>query len=174
MHNQTNSRLDTAAYVVLGIVLFLAPIFFIPSLSVPFALGKASLILYGTAIALVLWMIARLKDGVFQAPKSWFYASSLLVAVVYLVSALVSGNSAASLGGQAFELGTASFIIASLVFFALVPLLAKSKEKIFYGYVALLASFIVTGLFHALRFIFECSHLLQPISWVNGTISRYS
>ncbi|PJE73915.1 MAG: hypothetical protein COV01_03685 [Candidatus Taylorbacteria bacterium CG10_big_fil_rev_8_21_14_0_10_41_48] len=159
MHNQTNSRLDTAAYVVLGIVLFLAPIFFIPSLSVPFALGKASLILYGTAIALVLWMIARLKDGVFQAPKSWFYASSLLVAVVYLVSALVSGNSAASLGGQAFELGTASFIIASLVFFALVPLLAKSKEKIFYGYVALLASFIVTGLFHALRFIFGADFL---------------
>jgi Tfp pilus assembly protein PilF len=147
------SRLETAAYIVLSLVLFFAPIFFIPSLSVPFALGKSGLLLYGTALALVLWMVARLKDGVFEAPKSWFYASSLLVAVTYLVSALVSGNRGVSLSGQAFELGTASFIIASLVFFALIPLLAKSKEKIFYGYVALLGSFLVTGIFHALRFM---------------------
>ena len=148
------SRLDTAAYIVLGIVFFLAPIFFIPSLSVPFTLGKSALLLYGTALALVLWMIARLKDGVFEAPKSWFYVSSGLVAVAYLVSALVSGNPGASLGGELFELGTASFIIASLVFFALMPLLAKTKERIFSGYIALIASFVVTGLFHALRFMF--------------------
>jgi len=153
------SRLDTAAYVVLGIVLFLAPIFFIPSVSIPFALGKSSLLLYGTAIALVLWMVARLKDGIFQAPKSWFYASSLLVALSYLVSALVSGNRAVSLGGQAFELGTAAFIIASLVFFALVPLLVKTKERIFSGYLALLAAFLVTGLFHVLRFAFGSDFL---------------
>jgi tetratricopeptide (TPR) repeat protein len=147
------SRLDTTAYIVLSLVLFLAPIFFIPSFSVPFTIGKSGLLLYGTALAFVLWMVARLKDGVFEAPKNWFYASSGLVAVTYLVSALVSGNREFSLSGQAFELGTASFIIGSLVFFALIPLLAKSKEKIAYGYYALLGSFLITGLFHALRFV---------------------
>ncbi len=148
------SRLDKVAYAILALTLFLSPFFFIPSTLVPFALAKSALPLYGTAIALVLWMVARLKDGVFEAPKSWFYASSGLVAIAYLISALLSANPATSLSGQSFELGTAAFIVTSFVFFALFPLLAKTKERVFSGYMALVGSFIVIGFFHALRFMF--------------------
>lgn len=150
----STSRLDTIAYAVLLLTVFLVPFFFIPSLVVPFGLSKSALVLYGTAISLVLWMIARLKDGVFEMPKNWLYASSLLVAVTYLLSALFSDNPDLSLSGSSFEFGTASFIVASFVLFALVPILVRTKERLFMSYVALLGSFVVVGLFHLIRFIF--------------------
>ncbi|HEU0081114.1 MAG TPA: tetratricopeptide repeat protein [Candidatus Paceibacterota bacterium] len=146
-------RLDKISFVVLQVVLFFAPVFFIPSLSVPFQTGKSSVILYGIVLALALWLVARLKDGVFSIPKTWLYAAAGILAVVYAVAALVSGNHGASLSGQGFELGTLAFFLPSLVLFLLVPLVTRSEKEVFYSYTTLIASFLVVGLFHLARFV---------------------
>ena len=148
-----STRLDRIAFIVLQATLFLTPLFFIPSSSVPFLVGKSAVILYGITIVLVLWLIARLKDGVFTRPKTWLYGSVGILALVYSVSALLSSNGDAALAGQGFDLASLSFFLPSLVLFALVPLVVKTEKQIFYSYATLLVSFLLVGLFHVARFI---------------------
>lgn len=156
---QRSTKLDTAAFIILQVTLFLAPIFFIPALSVPFMTGKSALMVYGVLAALVVWLIARLRDGVFEAPKSYWYASAGLLALTYAASAIFSVNHAASFMGQSFELGTLAFFLLSLVVFALTPLVARTKEQVFYAYGVILASFFVLAIFHVVRLIFGADAL---------------
>ncbi|MDP1625260.1 MAG: tetratricopeptide repeat protein [bacterium] len=156
---QRSTKLDAAAFIVLQLTLLLAPIFFVPALSVPFMVGKSALMVYGVLAALVLWIVARLRDGQFEAPKSLWYASAGVLAVVYAASSIFSANHAASFMGQSFEIGTLAFFLLSLVVFALVPLVTKTKEQIFYSYGAVFASFFVLALFHVVRLIFGADAL---------------
>ncbi len=149
-----SSKLDSLSFIILQIVLFLAPLFFVPTVAVPLGAGKAALIIYGILAAFICWAIARLRDGVFEAPKSLFYASAGILAIVYGLSAVLSGNTLASLSGQAFELGTAAFFIPSLLLFLLVPLVVKRTEQAFFSYMTLLVSFFCVVLFHLIKLCF--------------------
>lgn len=151
--------LDRIAFIIFQVVLFFAPIFFIPSTSVPFQTGKAAFILYGVTAALAAYLVARLRDGRFELPRSWFYWSAGILAVAYTLAAIFSGNAGTSLAGANFELGTLAFFLPSLVLFALVPLVVRSQEQVFYSYATLLGSFFVLGLFHLVRFIFGADAL---------------
>ncbi len=151
--------LDRIAFIILQVVLFLTPIFFIPSISVPFQTGRSAFVLYGVIAAFLVWAVARLKDGVFEIPKSYFYWSAGVLAIAYTLAALMSANHAVSLAGMGFEMGTLSFFLPSLVLFALVPLIVRTKEQIFYSYSSLLVSFFVVALFHVIRFMFGADTL---------------
>lgn len=150
----STGKLDRIAFIIVSIVVFLAPIFFVPSLSVPFQTGKAAFILYGIALAFALWCIARLKDGVYSFPKSLLFVSAGVLALVYSLAALFSANQGASLSGQGFELGTLSFFLPSILLFLMVPLTARSQKDLFFLVKALIMSVVVVGLFHLIRFIF--------------------
>ncbi len=154
MTPQRTNGLDRIAFIILQVTLFLAPIFFIPSLSVPLQTGRSAFMLYGIIAAFVVWAIARLKDGQFEVPKSLLYMSAGVLALAYTASALFSANQGTSLSGIGFEIGTLSFFLPSLVLFALVPLITKSREQIFYSYATLLGSFFLVALFHVIRFVF--------------------
>ena len=158
-HTVKSGGLDKVAFIVLQVTLFLTPIFFIPSLAVPLQTGRAAFILYGIIIAFIIWAIARLKDGIFEAPKSLFYASAGVLALAYTAAALFSANQSVSLSGTGLELGTLAFFLPSLVLFALVPLLVKTQEQIFRSYATLLVSFFLVALFHGIRFIFGADTL---------------
>ncbi|HVU06323.1 MAG TPA: tetratricopeptide repeat protein [Candidatus Paceibacterota bacterium] len=148
-----SSKLDRVAFYALQATLFFAPLFFIPSISVPLQTGKSAVILFGITAALVVWLIARLKDGSFSWPKTWLYAGAGILGLVYTVSALASANQASSLAGTSFELGTLAFFLPSLFLFVLISLVTKSEKQVFYSYMTLFVAFLVAGLFHAVRFI---------------------
>ncbi|HEU5114758.1 MAG TPA: hypothetical protein VFT82_03260, partial [Candidatus Paceibacterota bacterium] len=148
-----SAKLDRIAFYVLQAVLFFSPIFFIPSLSVPLQAGKSAILLYGIAIALIFWLIARLKDGVFTFPKTSLFAGAGILALAYSIAAILSPNHVASLSGQGFELGTLAFFLPSLILFALIPLVTKTEKQVFYSFTTLFVSFLIVGLFHIIRFI---------------------
>ena len=146
--------LDRVAFIIFQITLFFAPIFFIPSISVPLQAGRATFLLYGIILSFIVWSVARLKDGVFEIPKVWVYASAGVLAVAYALLAIFSANHAVSYSGAGLELGTLAFFIPSLLLFALVPLVTRSSQQIFYSYSTLLVSFFLVALFHVIRFFF--------------------
>jgi tetratricopeptide (TPR) repeat protein len=154
-----SGKLDRISFIILQVTLFLTPIFFIPSVTVPLQTGRATFILYGIVIAFIVWAIARLKDGTFEVPRSYFFASAGVLALAYGLSALFSANQGVSFAGSSLELGTLAFFLPSLLLFALVPLVARTKEQIFYSYATLLASFFLVALFHAIRFVFGADAL---------------
>jgi tetratricopeptide (TPR) repeat protein len=154
MPNSSAGRLDRISFILFQITLFIAPVFFIPAVSVPFSVGKTTFILYGIIAATIVYLIARLKDGVFEAPKSLFYFSAGVLAIVYALSALFSANPFVSLAGTGLDLGTLSFFLPSLVLFALVPLLVKNESDILRSYATLLVAFLVIAIFHLVRLFF--------------------
>lgn len=145
--------LDRAAFYVLQAVLFLSPIFFIPSISVPFQTGRAAFMLLGIVLSFALWAIARLKDGRFEMPKVWLYAGAGALALAYTLSAVFSPNHAASYAGAGLDIGSLAFFLPSLILFALVPIIVRRAEEVFYSYAAILASFFVVAIYHVIRFI---------------------
>jgi cytochrome c-type biogenesis protein CcmH/NrfG len=154
MSNTTAGRLDRIAFIILQIVLFITPVFFIPSASVPLQTGKTAFILYGIVIAFIIWAVARLKDGVFEAPRSLFYTSAGVFGLAYVLSAVFSANRAASFAGAGLELGSLSFVLPSLILFALIPLLVKSEKDLLRSYATLLLSFLLVALFQVIRLVF--------------------
>jgi len=145
------SLLDRIAVWFVGAVVFLLPIFFIPSAFVPFQYAKSALVIVGTLVAFLLWMIGRIKDGTFLIPWHSIFAAFLALPVVALLSALVSGHASLSLIGTGFDLNTVSFIAALVILTFLISELFRSKEKIFYSYVAFIACFFVISIFEIIR-----------------------
>ncbi|MBI5133976.1 MAG: tetratricopeptide repeat protein [Candidatus Taylorbacteria bacterium] len=145
--------LDKISFIIFQVVLFFTPLFFIPSVSVPLQTGRSAFILIGIVLAFIFWAIARLKDGVFEMPKTWLYAGAGIFALAYALAAVFSPNHPVSYSGSGLELGTLAFFLPSLLLFALVPLVVRRSEEIFYSYATILGSFFLVALFHIVRFI---------------------
>lgn len=159
-NSDTNvSFFDRALFFIFQVVVFLSPLFFVPFTSVPFQIGKTAFIMFGVLIVFFGWALYRLKDGSFEIPKSLLYLSAVVSLVTYGLATLFSGNTASSLVGQSFELGTLSFFAISIFFFLLTPLLVKTSERVFYTYTVLFVSALLVGLYHVLRFFFGADFL---------------
>lgn len=148
------SRLENAGlYIILGMV-FILPIFFIPSLSIPFQFTKTAIILFGVLISFILLMSSVLKSGKMILPRGLILISAWSIALIYFLSALFSGNIQMSFSGQVFGTDTFSFVILMVLLMSLVPLLFRTKKSIFRVYIFLLFSFALLSIFQFLRLIF--------------------
>lgn len=137
-------------WLVLGLT-FLLPIFFLPVAGITIDVGKVFFVSVITLLALALWFIGRLVDGLVKVPRSLILGGVFLVALVFLVSALVSPSVRASLLGQGFEVGTFSFILVAALITLATTLTVDSRSRIFRLYVAILAAFVLVALFHLIR-----------------------
>lgn len=144
---------DTLAQYSLLATVFLLPLFFIPSPSVPFQFTKIILFALGTILSVVFWIIGRLKDGECIIPINWFSFSAIAVPVTVFMSALLSDSVRTSLVGQGTETGTFSFVLLLFVSMLIVPIVLRTREKVGVFHVALIASALVLALFQIVRLI---------------------
>ena len=145
--------LENITFVILLVVPFLLPLFFIPSNSFPVPFSKMILLSLAVIIALGCWVVARLKDGQFVLPsRSWLLAGAGVVGVA-IVSALFSGSIRASFSGQMLEVGTVASITILFILMFLVPTAFKSKDRIFYAYLSFFAVFFLLAVFHGARLL---------------------
>jgi cytochrome c-type biogenesis protein CcmH/NrfG len=147
-----------ALYFIVG-VMFLLPIFFIPSLSVPFSFTKSLLIFVSILVAFFLFLISKLKRGEIVLPRNSIALVAWVLPAAYLLSAIFSGNSGVSYLGQGFEIDTFGFIAVMVLMLSLVPLLLKTRGSVFRVHIALVLSLIILVLFQGLRLIFGADFL---------------
>ncbi|MSR78774.1 MAG: tetratricopeptide repeat protein [Candidatus Taylorbacteria bacterium] len=151
--------LEKATFALLLVIPFLLPLFFIPSVSFPVQFSKMVLLSFLVLTAFAFWIIARLKDGRFTFPRTSLFLSGISVLVIISISALFSGAVQQSFVGLSLEMGTgASMVILFLLMF-LVPPVFKTKDRIFYSYLAFFAAFFLLALFQVLRLIFGVEFL---------------
>lgn len=151
--------LEKIASITLGTIAFLLPFFFIPSLSFGLALSKGILLTLVTLLALALYFLSVIKKGELDIPANKIILSTILLPVVFLLSALVKGASTFSVLGYVFEVGTVVFIALGFLTLFLVSQLFRSKEHIFYSYLGFLLSFVIIVLFHLVRLLFGANVL---------------
>ncbi len=145
---------ERAIFFILTFLTFSLPVFFIPSVYTPFAFTKSLLVSLAVIISLALFAIARLKDGKLVVPNSILFLAGLGVVLSSFLSALFSGAFHTAFIGRGFETGTVVGTIVCMLLVFLVPTVLRSKERIFYCYLAFFLSFFLLSLFHLLRVLF--------------------
>lgn len=150
---------EKLSFVFLFLTIFLIPFFFIPSMSISLNLGKMFLLVFGTLLSFIFWLISKFKEGKFEFPKSVVFIFALLVPLAYLISSFFSGSFRTSFLGGGFEVDTFGSIAILFLLFILITLLFKSKQKLFYLYVGFFISVIIVSLFQILRLVFGSDFL---------------
>lgn len=152
--NQNKSVFDSISFYIFQALVFLTPVFFVPSVSAPFTTVKTGLIIVGSLLLLISFLVGRIKEGSFSFPRSWAYGSVLVFLATYALAAFFSGNIALSIFGQGLDSGSLVFIIALVLLFLCAPLILDTEEKVFYSYTVLFVSFFIVALFEAVHLIF--------------------
>lgn len=147
-------RLENLPVFFTTLLVFLAPIFFIPSQYFSLQSSKAILVFSLVVVAFFVFLVSILKKGRFDIPVGKMYICAVSVPTVMLISALLSKVPAMSILGFGYENNTFAFILVMFMFMFLVLSLFRSEKNIFYSYLAIFASFVLISLFHLIRLIF--------------------
>ena len=147
-------RLTQAAHVLLVLVFGLLPVFFIPSAIIPLEYSKTLLVVIGLLTSIVLYSLATLRTGKIRLAIPSPVFALWAVALVCLVSALLSGDRYDALVGNTLEVQTTAFtfVLAAIV---TIPLLVNfTKVMIVRVYMLLGCGALFLALFHLVRLVF--------------------
>lgn len=154
-----NHLFEKISYWSLLVLIFLLPIFFIPSVFSSVEFSKVLLVVFCALISLTFWSLARLSDGNIKFAGTLVFPAILFVVCVYFISSVFSDNPIISIIGNGFELSVFSLVCVGFILMFLVSSLFRTRDKIFFSYIALLVSFLVVFLFQGLRLVFGPSFL---------------
>ncbi len=153
--------LDKVVFVILLALTFLVPIFFVPSTFISTQFGTSLLFASGVILSILLYILSGLYEGSLELPKpaKYILAFTSVVPLVYIFAGVANGFSRMSFLGYTFDIGTVGFIVLSFIYMFLVSLMFRDRKKIFYSYLAFVASSLLLSLFVILRIIFGPSFL---------------
>ena len=161
---------DTITYWIILALVFLGPLFFIPSAYVPFQFSKVFLVYIGVIASFCAWTIARLKDGKLVISRHPLFLFLAGIVVAYGLSAIFSSARSISLIGQGYEVGTFSFVATLCVFTFLVAYIFRSKGAVAHAYTAFLLSSMVVGLIHIIRLLIPSFLAVGPLASSTASI----
>ena len=138
-------------------LVFLMPIFAVPLAIAPVASGKAILFFGDILLTAFFLILSAFKKGNVKIPKSALLISCGAVVLVWLASALLSGNASLSLAGKLYNLDTFSmFFASSLALFFGSIIFQSEKEFLFFIFCCFYRLF--------LRFCFNFSILFLELT----------
>ena len=137
-------------WIMSGLVLLL-PIFFVPSSSISLLSFKYCLLVFFVVAALAVWILLRLKDGVFLLPLNMLYLAGLVVLLVMLLSSLFSGSIWSSLIGKLPQTDTFVFYLYLFAIMFIVPSVLNTPKRIFDIYRIFFVSIAILAIFHIIR-----------------------
>lgn len=148
-HQQALSIVEKFTFGLLLLVVFLAPLFFVPNSFASVQFATSLLFAFGALVSVFAFIVATLKKGSIELPQSklFFFGSVLAVPVVYTLSSLSHGISRMSFLGYTFDISTVGFILLSFAFLFLVSVIFRTKERIFYSYITVVTSLLLVTLF---------------------------
>lgn len=150
-----SNTFDRLSFLSLFLVVVLLPLFCLPFTNIPVETSKGLLLVVGLAACIVFWAIGRFLDGKIIFPKSWLLISGFGIALVFLLSALLSGTAQASMFGTMFDIGSFWFIFAAFVLMLMSSIVFKNPQQ---------AKTVLLGaiLSSALVVVFQGVHLFIP------------
>jgi len=146
---------DKIAFYALLATLVLLPIFILPGSQVSVESSKGFILVLGLAVSFIAFLIAKLRTGKIEIPRSWLLLTGFFILLVTLVSALGSSSSGMSFFGIMFDIGTFWFMLVAVVLMFLSALIVREEKH---------ARTILLGisLSLALVFVFQILRFLSP------------
>ncbi|MEX2010489.1 MAG: tetratricopeptide repeat protein [Parcubacteria group bacterium] len=149
-----NLSLEKLSFFSLLITIILVPFFFIPLPSVTVDTAKTILLVLGGVISFSLYLIHVVKRGEFEYSSHRSIWAVVLVPIVFFASAILSHSPAMGLFGYNLEIGTWAFITLGFLLTFLVSVHFRTKERIFYSYLAFFVGFAIIALLALVKFFF--------------------
>lgn len=150
---------ERLAFGIILCAIFLLPVFLVPMSIVPFVASKHLVIYIGVAGALACFLAAIIQRGAITIPYEYVFIALSALPVVYVVSALISPSVSTALVGDLFGFQTVVYVVTMVVFLVLVTTTFRDKNKIFYSYLVLFASFILIALYQIVKMVFGADAL---------------
>ncbi len=141
MHTNIFNKLS---FLSLFLVITLLPFFFLPFTNIPVETSKGLLLVFGLALSVVCWAVARFFDGKIVLSKSLSLLGGAGVVLASLLSALFSNASQVSFFGTMLDIGTFWFIFSGFLLMLMSSIVfrdQKSAKIILFG--AILSSTVV-------------------------------
>ncbi|XKT74140.1 MAG: tetratricopeptide repeat protein [Patescibacteria group bacterium UBA2163] len=150
---QAAPKRDIAFYATLGMI-FVTPLFLIPSTLAPVQFSKTMLVLLLLAVALTALTYQIFRKGVFHHVWSWLHLTVWILPVAYFISALFSAQPSRSFLGYSLEVDTFGFILLAAALVHLASLTLITKGRMIAAFFALLAASWVVFVFQLIQIAF--------------------
>lgn len=161
MHNDTRSsdRFEDLPSLVIAALAFLLPIFFIPSVGVPFQFTK--IVLAGTVAlgGLAYFAFGRLGKRKLALPMHPIMLSVIGIAAAYFLSTVFSSNPSVTLLGERIEPDTFGFVVIGVLLTFLAAAFLTNARQMLGVYVAILAAAGTLALMQVARMVFGTDFL---------------
>ncbi len=131
----------------------LLPIFFIPGGALSLDVSKSALLALGVVAAVLIYLLEVWREDKIDIPWHPFVLITLLLPLVYLLSALLSTPSALSLFGYNFEVGTFGYVLFGSVSLVLVGMIFTDISRTLQALTAFFISFTIVALFATLKIL---------------------
>jgi len=146
------SQSHKTSFLIVLIMVFLAPLFFIPGV-LYMGSAKSALLSLGTVVTLLVFLYECWRNGSIALSKTHLLTVVGLLPIIYLLSALLATPSSLSLLGYNFEIGTFGFMLLGSVTLVLVSLIFSETSHFLQALMALFASFSVLAVFAIVKII---------------------
>lgn len=160
--NVINNVLEKISLYLVVVLVFLLPIFFLPVSLNFIQFGTSIIFAFCSIFALLAFFISVVKSGQITLPSKGKYLKPfifLVVPLVYLISFFINIPTNYAFFGYIFDATTVGFVILSFMFLFLVSMIFKNRDRIFYGYIAIIFSSLILALITVARIIFGYSIL---------------
>lgn len=146
---------DRLSFLSLFFTIVLLPFFFLPFTKIPIETSKDLLLVLGLTACIIFWAIARFSDGEIIFPKSWLLVSGFGIVLVFLLSALFSGNYQVSLFGIMLDIGSFWFIFGSFMLMLMSSIVFRTPKRAKMVLLGIILSSVIV-------LIFQSVHLFMP------------
>ncbi|MEZ4200326.1 MAG: hypothetical protein R3B69_01875 [Candidatus Paceibacterota bacterium] len=164
--------LRRVAQYILVVVCGFSPLLFIPTPFLPIGLGKTLIVMAGIVLALLFYALHLLRAGSVTLRFPLVYVAMVGVAIVAVISAVLSGDIRDALFGDVFGVQTAGFLVFITLTVGAMGVLKGEKVQCLRLYFALIASASVLALYHVARLLLGADALTFGLP-VTATFSPF-
>lgn len=152
--DKLSGRLRSLSAIILVVACGFFSLLFVPSVHIPFFLGKAMLFTSALALAGFVFILSVLRMGTLTIRMSLPIVGIWLVALSTVLSAMFSGDTLDSMFGSGLDSYTASFALLMAVTMTAMGIFAGHHARLMRLYVTIVLSALLLSIFHFSRLIF--------------------
>jgi tetratricopeptide (TPR) repeat protein len=147
------TQIHKNSYLILLLLTFLLPIFFIPGGALSIESAKSALLTLGLVVAVLVFLLEIWREKKLIIPWHFFVLVAILLPLVYLLSALLSTPSSLSLFGYNFEIGTFGHMLIGSSLLVLVSMVFIDTARVLKALTALFISFSLIAVFTTIKIL---------------------
>ncbi len=129
VENKKYSLNNISEYIIVGLI-FLIPVFFVPSIFVSVFASKMILIITAIVLCVGMFLASTLSRGTIVFPKTKLLIPLLLLPLIAFISSVFSGSIMKSFIGDVFDVGTSSSLFILVLLSFVTIFIVKENIKI--------------------------------------------